>query len=66
MQQRRHLKQLAPLGQRLNQRADRLREEARGTPPGVERYRLIRLARQAESAAYIDQCLASPRPGVPK
>ncbi len=48
------------LYQRLNDEAQRLRKEARGTQPGVERERLIRKARQAEAASHIDQWLSSP------
>jgi hypothetical protein len=48
------------LYQRLNDEAQRLRIEARGTQLGVERERLIRKARQAETASHIDQWLSSP------
>jgi hypothetical protein len=51
---------LKSLYQRLNDEAQRLRKEARGTQPGVERERLIRKARQAETASHIDQWLSSP------
>ena len=44
----------------LAKQALRLREEARGTPPGVARERLIRLARQAETGAQISEWLRSP------
>jgi hypothetical protein len=46
--ERRHSKQTTTLDQRLEEQAKRLRDEARGTPPGVERDNLIRRARQAE------------------
>jgi hypothetical protein len=49
--QRRSFKQITPLDQRLEEQAKRLRKEAQGTPPGVEREKLIRRARQAETAA---------------
>ncbi|WP_082747621.1 hypothetical protein [Bradyrhizobium macuxiense] len=39
--------------------AERLRKEARGTPPGVERDRLIRRARQAEAVCRTAKWLAS-------
>ena len=58
--QRRRFKQTAPLDQRLTQEADRLRKEAQGKPPGIERERLIRRARQAETAAHIQEWLTSP------
>jgi hypothetical protein len=51
-----------PLDQRLIEDAQRLRKEARGTHPGIERERLIRRARQAETAARISDWLTSPRP----
>jgi len=50
MQQQRHsFKRSAPLDQRLEEQAKRLRKEAKGTPPGVEREKLIRQARQART-----------------
>nr|WP_225120583.1 hypothetical protein [Bradyrhizobium sp. BRP22] len=60
MQLRRRIKQTTSLDQRLLNEAQRLRKEARGTPHGVQRERLIRRARQAETAARIDQWLRSP------
>ena len=59
-QQRRGFKQIDPLDKRLAEEAQRLRKEARGTPPGVERERLIRKARQAETASHIIEWLNSP------
>ena len=44
MQQRRHFRQTEPLEKRLTDEAVRLRKEARGTPPGIERERLMRRA----------------------
>ena len=58
--ERRRFKPTAPLGQRLTEVAQRLRTEARGTPPGIERERLIRRARQAETAVHIQEWLTSP------
>ena len=60
MQERRRFKQIDPLDKHLSEEAERLRKEARGTPPGVERDRLIRLARQAETGARISDWLRSP------
>ncbi len=60
MQQRRHFKKSAPLDQRLALQAERLRKEAQGMRPGIERDRLIRLARQAETAAHMHEWLTSP------
>ena len=54
MQQRRRFNSTAtPLDQRLIEEAQRLRKEAKGTHPGIERDRLIRRARQAETAARL-------------
>ena len=50
----------APLDQRLIEEAQRLRKEARGTPPGVIRDKLIRQARQAETALHMQEWLSSP------
>jgi hypothetical protein len=58
--QRRRFKQTAPPDQRLMQEAERLRKEAQGKPPGIERERLIRRARQAETAAHMQEWLTSP------
>jgi hypothetical protein len=58
--ERRTFKKSAPLNQRLDEQAKRLRKEAKGTPPGVEREKLIRQARQAETAAHMDKWLTSP------
>jgi hypothetical protein len=37
-----------------------LRKEARGTPPGVERAKLLRRARLAETGSHISLWLSSP------
>ena len=66
VQQRRRVKQSSPLDQRLADQAQRLRKEAQGTPPGIERERLIRRARQAETAVHIQQWLTSPGLQAPK
>ena len=64
--QRRRLKQLRSLKQRLIEQARRLREEAKLKGPGVERETLLRKARQAETAAHIDEWLSSPDLRSPK
>jgi hypothetical protein len=64
--QRRSFKQTAPLDQRLTEEAERLRKEARGTPPGVARDKLIRQARQAETASHMQEWLASPGLQTPR
>jgi len=48
------------LALRLEEQAKLLRKEAQGTPPGIERDKLIRKARQAEAAAHLQQWLTSP------
>jgi len=66
MQQRRRFKQPAPLDQRLTDEAQHLRKEALGMPPGIDRERLIRKARQVETASHISEWLASPGLQSPK
>jgi predicted trehalose synthase len=57
--QRRNFQQTINLEKRLIEEAGRLRKEARGTPPGIERERLLRRARQAETASQVSEWLAS-------
>ena len=64
--QRRRFKQTTPVDQRLEEQSKRLPEEAQGTPPGVEREKLIRKARQTETAAYIQEWFSSPGLQPPK
>ena len=64
--QRRRFQQSAPLEQRLMEQAERLRKEANGTPPGVEREKLIQQARQAETACHIQDWLGSPGLQAPR
>ena len=64
--QRRQFTQTVTLDERLEEIAERLRREARGTPPGVERDKLLRRARQAETAAHIQQWLTSAGLRAPK
>ena len=64
MEQRRRFEQIDPLDKRLSEDAERLRKEARGTPPGVERDRLIRRARFLETASR--QWLSSPGLQLPR
>ena len=65
MQERRRFKQIDPLGKRFSEEAERLRKEARGTPHGVERDRLIHRARQAEIGARVSEWFSSARPEGP-
>ena len=66
MQQQRTFKQTVPLDQRLEEQAKRLRKEAKSTPPGFEREKLIRQARQAETAAHMHEWLTSPGLQAPR
>ena len=45
--------------QRFAAEAKRLRQEAKGTPPGVAREALLRKARQAETGSQISEWLRS-------
>jgi hypothetical protein len=60
MHERLRFKQLATLEKRLTEEAARLRREAEAAPPGIERERLVRRARQAETAAHMSEWLTSP------
>jgi hypothetical protein len=55
MQERRRFTQTEPLEKRLADEITRLRKE----PPGIERERLIRKARQAETASHMQEWLMS-------
>jgi hypothetical protein len=65
MQQRRHFS-TALLDEPFAERAERLRKEARGTPPGVARDNLIRRARQAETASRVQEWATSSGLQTPK
>ena len=58
--QRRRFTQTTSLEERLAEQAQRLRQEAKSLPPGIERERAIRKARQAETGAHISEWLNSP------
>jgi hypothetical protein len=60
MFKRRRFQQTDILEQRLAEEAKRLRDEAEVEPPGLERERLIRQARQAETGSHISEWLRSP------
>jgi len=66
MWKRRHLEQPEIRKEHLWENATRLREEAEGKPPGIERERLIQLARGAETGAQISAWLRSPGLQPPK
>jgi hypothetical protein len=57
---RRRFKQTISLGDRLTEEAQRLRKEAQDTPPGILRERLMRRARQLETAAHVNEWIGSP------
>ena len=65
-QQRRRLKQLKSLEERLTEDAKRLREEAKLLPPGAVRDAMLRKARQAETGAHVSEWLRSPGLQAPK
>jgi hypothetical protein len=52
-EQRGRLPETKSLADRLADECIRLRKEARGIPPGIERDRLLRRARQAETGSRI-------------
>ena len=64
--QRRRFEQTTSLEERLAERAQRLRLEAKLLPPGIERERAIRKARQAETGSHISEWLNSPGLRAPK
>jgi hypothetical protein len=57
---RRRVKQTESFEIRLSAEAARLREQAKKLPHGIEREELLRRARQAETAAHMNEWLASP------
>lgn len=64
--QRRRFEQTTSLEERLAERAQRLRLEAKLLAPGIERERAIRKARQAETGSHISEWLNSPGLRAPK
>ena len=60
MTPRRRFKHIASLQERLSQEAASCREQAKLLLPGAVREALLRKARQAETAAHIDDWLRSP------
>jgi hypothetical protein len=61
MKRRRRIMHTDPLERRLLAEAQRLREQARELPPGIDRTVLLRKARQAEAARDISEWLAVPQ-----
>jgi len=64
--QRRHFKDVLSFPDNLTREAERLRAKAGKLRPGTERHDLERKARQAETAAHIDEWLDSPGLQPPK
>jgi hypothetical protein len=58
--ERQSSKRTLPFSERCLQEAARLRAEAKNLQPGPERNALIKKARQADTAAHIDEWLRSP------
>jgi hypothetical protein len=65
MPERRRFTQTTSL-ERLAEEAKRLRKQAQGTPPGIERERLVRRARQAETTTRMTEWLTSCGLQAPK
>jgi len=59
MHGRRFSQKIDSLKDRLADEAAKLRKEAKGTHPGIERERLVRRARQAETGSHISEWLRS-------
>jgi hypothetical protein len=60
VQRRRRFKQTTSLQERLSVFAKEAREKASLLPPGLERQDLLKKARQADTAAHIDDWANSP------
>ena len=58
--QRRRFKNVLTFPERLDQEAEQFRTEAEKLPPGAERDKLLRKARQAETALHVNDWLLSP------
>jgi hypothetical protein len=63
---RRFSQKIDSLEDRLAEEAAKFRKEAKGTPPGIERERLMRRARQAETGSNMSEWLRSPGLQPPK
>jgi hypothetical protein len=66
MPERRRFTQPPSLEEGLAEEAKRLRKQAQGTPPGIERERLVRRARRAEEASRMTEWLTSRGLQAPK
>jgi hypothetical protein len=63
---RRHFTQTESIEVRLANEATKLRKEAKSTLHGIERERLMRRARQAETGSHLSEWLSSPGLQPPK
>jgi hypothetical protein len=61
--QRRRFQNTLTFPDRMTKEAERFKREAHSKPPGQEREELLTKARQAETAADIDEWISS-RPGL--
>ena len=66
MPEHRRFTQTISLEESLPEEAKRLRKQAQGTPPGIERERLVRRARQLETASRMNEWLTSRGLQAPK
>jgi hypothetical protein len=62
----RRLEQPSNLADRLKEEANKLRRQAQGMPSGVRRDELLRKARQAETAARLNELVETPDLNSPK
>lgn len=60
MKKRRRFKQTETLQDRLNKFAANSREQASTMPAGAERDQLVKKARQADTAAHLEEWMTSP------
>jgi hypothetical protein len=66
MPEHRRFSQTTSIEGRLVEESKRLRKQAQGTPPGIERERLVRRSRQAETASRMTAWLTSRGLQAPK
>jgi hypothetical protein len=65
-QQRRRIQHTASFAERLASEAEQFRVAAAEAKPGLERELLLKRARQAETAAHMNEWLSSPGLRSPK
>lgn len=66
MSQRNRFKQITSFEHRLADEAQRCKQQAEALPPGEDRDRFLRKARQAETASHISEWLKSSGLASPK